>query len=370
MSFDGSDSPTPRSQRETAAAGPAPVRIAGSGPAGLACAIALRQRGLPVEVYERRPEAGSRFEGGYQILAAYGESPRPPALVRELGVDIESLDGRWLRGARFLDGRGGAKEFEARRPFAYLLRRGAEPGALDHALVERGRELGVRFFEGQRLTVDEMDVDATGPHRVDGMAMEVVFESDARERADVLLAPQLFSGGYAYLLVNEHHATLGVAVLRDFRNLEDYVEQALDHFERVEGFARRELRRSKHHMCYGRADRAGDGRVLRVGEAAGLQDYLFGLGLRNALLSGCLAARSIAEGLSYDAMCRRSFHPRMAASEVDRWLYERGWLGWFLARSPAHQLDRSLQWLHNGSRWRAPFARWLGDPKRRGAHDD
>ena len=49
-----------------------------------------------------------------------------------------------------------------------------------------------------------------------------------------------------------------------------------------------------------------------VGEAAGFQDYLFGLGIRYALTSGNLAARSILEGRDFDNLWRAELGAKRA----------------------------------------------------------
>jgi flavin-dependent dehydrogenase len=334
------------------------LRVAGSGPSGLAAAITLARHGRAVEVHERRDRAGSRFGGGHQILAHYGEAPRAVSLLRELGVEVEALEGRWLSEARFHFAGGGQRDCTAHRPFAYLLRRGADSTALDGALVEAARAAGVRIHESSRL--DDAEVLATGPARVDGMAIELLCETDLADRVDVLLDPVHFGGGYAYLLVHGGEATLGVAVLRDFRDLDEMVDRALVRMLGDDAPRVHENVRVRHTMSYGVPTSAVVGRSLRVGEAAGFQDYLFGLGIRNALLSGRLAARCLLEEGDFDRRWRRALLPRMRASEVDRWLYERGWLGWILERAPRHRLDRSLDLLHRGSRLRASIATLLG----------
>lgn len=337
-----------------------PIRIAGSGPAGLAAAIELAQRGYPVEVHERRDRAGGRFSGGHQILAHYGERPRAVQLLRSMGIDVTRLEGRWLDRARFHTVAGRHRDFSGRSPFAYLLRRGPQARALDGALVQRALELGVTIQEEHRLAEDAAQIVATGPARVDGMALEILYEIDAANRVDVLLDPERFAGGYAYLLVHDHLATLGVAALGQYDGLESMAEHALERLGADITSRAEERSRAKHTMCYGVPPRASQGGVFRVGEAAGFQDFLFGLGIRNALLSGTLAAHCVQSGEDFDRQWRRAMRSRMRASEVDRWLYERGWLGWLLLRSPTHRLDRSLDWLHRGSRWRAPLAAWLG----------
>ena len=70
--------------------------------------------------------------------------------------------------------------------------------------------------------------------------------------------------------------------------------------------------------------RATQGHARYVGEAAGFQDYLFGLGIRYALTSGYLAARSILEGRDFDELWQSELGAKQETSLVNRFLYETG----------------------------------------------
>jgi flavin-dependent dehydrogenase len=74
---------------------------------------------------------------------------------------------------------------------------------------------------------------------------------------------------------------------------------------------------------------ASQGGHLVVGEQAGFQDALAGFGMRYALRSGWLAARSIIEGADYTSLWRRERLPLLRAGTVNRFIFnalgERGW---------------------------------------------
>ncbi|MEJ2689531.1 MAG: hypothetical protein P8130_06190, partial [Deltaproteobacteria bacterium] len=61
---------------------------------------------------------------------------------------------------------------------------------------------------------------------------------------------------------------------------------------------------------------------LFVGEAAGIQDLLWGFGMRTAMRSGFLAARSIIEGTDYGMAARKAFGSYLKAGVVSRFLWE------------------------------------------------
>ncbi|MFC1733755.1 NAD(P)/FAD-dependent oxidoreductase, partial [candidate division KSB1 bacterium] len=62
---------------------------------------------------------------------------------------------------------------------------------------------------------------------------------------------------------------------------------------------------------------------LYVGEAAGFQDFLFGLGIRRSLQSGYLAARSLIESRPYDALWKNSFGRQLESGILNRFIYEK-----------------------------------------------
>ena len=67
------------------------------------------------------------------------------------------------------------------------------------------------------------------------------------------------------------------------------------------------------------------GAVLYAGEAAGLQDALWGFGMRFALVSGHMAARALVEKppRDYETSLRERFAGFLRTSVVNRYIYER-----------------------------------------------
>jgi flavin-dependent dehydrogenase len=110
------------------------VFIIGGGPAGLACAIAARQRGLDVVIADGAEPP---------IDKACGEGMIPATLLalRELGIAISASQGISLRGIHFVNE---ADHVQADFPVGPGL--GLRRLALHEKLIERARELGARFL--------------------------------------------------------------------------------------------------------------------------------------------------------------------------------------------------------------------------------
>src|SRR5208283_4017394 len=115
------------------------VFIVGGGPAGLATAIAIRQRGLRVVVADlARPP----------IDKACGEGlmPQTVAELRALGVTLGPSQAIPFRGIRFI---GEGRVAEGAFPEAYGL--GIRRTTLHQALVERAAEVGVQSLWEKRV---------------------------------------------------------------------------------------------------------------------------------------------------------------------------------------------------------------------------
>jgi flavin-dependent dehydrogenase len=61
---------------------------------------------------------------------------------------------------------------------------------------------------------------------------------------------------------------------------------------------------------------------LYTGEAAGLQDFLWGFGMRYAINSGYYAAQSIIHGKDYEQLIKKHFTGRLKASISNRFFVE------------------------------------------------
>jgi flavin-dependent dehydrogenase len=299
----------------------ATVRIAGGGVSGLATAALLASQGVAVEVFDRHVGGGGRFHGGWQVLdnglppcdaldelASLGLTGRPPVIP--------------VHRAVFLDPLGGRHQVASREPYTYFLRRGGV-GSLDAWLRDQALAAGATLREGCEAPPDAQVV-ATGPRRADGVAREIVFSSDLADTVMVLFDPAVTPSGYAYLFCLEGHATFGVAQVRRLRSLAGARDVAWARFRRELGdFQVRDRRESGQFMTFSPPPtlRATDGRWY-VGEAAGIQHFLFGLGIRFALRSASLVAEGVLGRWDQERYERELRRP-MLASVAMRWGYER-----------------------------------------------
>ncbi|MFQ5790338.1 MAG: NAD(P)/FAD-dependent oxidoreductase [Acidobacteriota bacterium] len=295
--------------------------IAGAGPSGLAAAIHLCRSGHPVEAYERRESVGARFIGEYQVLENYTRRQDVIEELAAMGIEA-NFELRPASWARLFDDRSRSVAVASSRPYGYFLRRGPEPGTLDRGLEAQARRLGARLHFGKKIPPEEADIVATGPGPADGIAKEIAFRTNSPDRIEVIFDPELAPGGYAYFFALEGWATLGLALLKSYGRLEAHFERTVERFQLLAPFDIQSRRRGYSYMNFflrSSSERRGS---LFAGEAGGFQDYLFGLGIRYALVSGHLAARSLVDGVDFDRLWSERFLTAMRSSVSSRLLYE------------------------------------------------
>lgn len=334
------------------------IRIAGAGPSGLAAAIALAKAGRAVEVHEAKSDVGARFIGDLQIIEGSSEAEPVPAFLDRIGIE-RNFYFRPADWATFYDHRGFARVIRSGEPYGFFIRRGAEDGTLDRGLLAQARAAGATVLFNSRI--NDADIVATGPAAPDGLAREMTWHTDEPERVDVFFNHKLSPGGYSYLFILDGLATFGCAIVADFKRIDEYFDHSLAAAQRIHRFAiPAEKRTGYSYMNFHLKRQATNGETRYVGEAAGFQDYLFGLGIRYALTSGNLAARSILESRDFDALWREDLGTKQETSLVNRFLYESGGnfgLSMFVRQAArARDFRRYLSGWHQHRWWKSMLA--------------
>lgn len=303
-----------------------PVEVVGAGPAGLAAAIALARGGRRVIVHEAQQEVGHRFRCDLQGLENWSGNRDVIELFREAGLSTDFDMAPCFEGAAF-DAWDHAYPLRASRPFCYLVERGPGPGSLDRALLDQALALGVEVRFGSRVSrarsVDGHCIFASGPKKADAIAVGYHFETQLADGFWIVLDENLAPGGYAYLLIMHGRGTVKSCMFRDFGRQRVYVKRTAERFRRLLGVDFREARFHGGAGNFFLPTTAYRGTHPVIGEEAGFQDAFAGFGMRYAVLSGVLAARSLIDGTDYDAAWQRDFKRPMETARLNRAIYDR-----------------------------------------------
>lgn len=301
------------------------VEIVGAGPAGLAAALTVTRAGGQVVVTERHAEVGRRFHGDFQGIENW--TTEGDVLDELAGIGIEpTFEHTPFRECVVYDPGGREYVCRSQDPLWYLVRRGTAEGTLDHGLKTQALGAGVRLqLNTKQDHLPHGGIVAHGPHRPDAIAVGYVFRTDRADGAFAAVSDELAPKGYSYLLICQGRATVASCMFADFHNEKTYLDRTVAFFQDRVGIELSEPRRFGGFGNVISALEPRKGNLLYVGEAAGLQDALFGFGLRYALLSGHLAARAWLNGRpeQYNLLVEEHLGGLLRLAVVNRYLYER-----------------------------------------------
>ncbi len=348
------------------------IQIVGAGPAGLAAAITLARAGRRVVVHEAAPEVGSRFQGDHQGLENWTVEKDVLDDFREHRLNLDFARGPCQYGVAF-DAWGKRYEFHSESPLFYTIERGPGPRTIDSALLAQARDAGVEVrFDSRVRHVEGPAILAAGPRAADAIAVGFHFETSMQDGCWVICDDDLAPQEYAYLLVANGRGTVKSCMFSGFKREAEYVARTVERFRRLVGV---EMRNPRPHGGAGNfriPACAYSGAHPVAGEQAGFQDTLWGFGIRFAIGSGVLAARSLIDGEDYDARWRDSMGAVLRAAVVNRAIYgSLGNAGYrrFLRKASTSGDARLFLHRHYGASWLKsvlyPWARWRVQSRRR-----
>ena len=300
------------------------ISIAGAGPAGLTSAIVLAKHGYKARVYEMSPDVGRHMNVGFQGLENWSSDKDITALLKDIGIDVNFLCVPYCGGDIYAPGIA-PLEIKSGKPIFYLVKRGAGGGSLDEGLKKQAIALGIEILFKRRIasSSEEAVIIGTGPKTADFIAAGITFDTEMNDRAAVVFDDEIAPKGYAYLLVNNGYGTAATVIYDDCKNEKKYFGNMLEFFKNNKPFNIKNEKRFGGRGNFFIGDTQVYHNKIYIGEAAGFQDYLWGFGMRYAILSGYMAANSIISGLNYDLLWKKELKPMLETSLVNRYLFEK-----------------------------------------------
>jgi len=348
-----------------------PVKIMGAGPAGLAAAITLTRHNYDVIVYERKEDCGTRFRGDLQGLENWSSPTDMMAELTSLGITV-NFDCASFQRVHGVSPQGRLTTFQANAPLLYLVKRGTQPGTLGDGLKRQALDLGVDIRFKTSVTEEAVDIVAVGPNSKAIYAIDtgIIFETDMDDVAYGMLNNDSAYLGYAYLLVTKGYGCMCTVLFDRYSDIHRQFTLVKKRFIELTGVTIKNptsiggYGSFTHQPTYSKDNR------YYVGEAAGLQDLLWGFGIRYALRSGHLAARCLMENKDYTRAAHQVFAGSLRASVVNRFLWEYlGNKGYDLFLTLGKRSQDPRQFLYNFFRYsflrRLAFPLALWDLRRR-----
>ena len=148
------------------------------------------------------------------------------------------------------------------------------------------------------------------------------FRTTARDGAYVCY-DDLTPRTYSYLAICQGRGSVVACAVMPQRRLREALPCVVDGFRSRVKFDMGEPKYFAATVAMGIPHTAQRYGRIYAGEAAGLQDVFAGFGIRIAITTGHMAARSLLDGTDYDALWQSRYRPVMQAAAVNRWLQER-----------------------------------------------
>lgn len=243
--------------------------------------------------------------------------------------------------------------FTCKKPAFYLINRGPINGSLDHGLKEQALDCGVKIHFNQVIPKENADIIATGPdvNRKFALARGLVFKTDLKDMIIGLVNNESAVKGYSYLLVSDGQATMATVLFDQWENLNQCFKKTQKIFQQLVNLRIEDPKiMGGIGSFYLKKPFQTDGK-LYVGEAAGIQDFLWGFGINYAIKSGFIAAESIINHENYEKIATNYFNEKLKAGIVNRFLWEK--LGrnnyTFIVKRIHKSKDplKYLNWLYN-----------------------
>lgn len=329
------------------------IPIIGAGPSGLFAAIRLKDHGFNPVIYEAKSAVGLRFHGDFQGLENWSTTWNPIQLLKENGVDI-SFRCVPSFGGIFYGPNKIPQKISTQDPMYYLIRRGNFPDTLDTSLLNQAMERNIPVkFHHRIKSIPNGAIVSEGPRNFNMIAKGFTFETSHPNTAIGLVDDDLAPKGYVYLLIDNGLATFSTVIYKDFKNIDSYAENSWIEILRLTKI--QDVQNLKSFGGFGNSHlsrKPFPDRYFPVGEAAGYQDYLFGFGIKFALISSYYATEAIIKNESYERMAKKHIDPVHQVSIVNRFLFEKlrnrgynfimGKVG--LSRNPLYRLQQQFRY--------------------------
>ncbi len=296
------------------------IKIGGAGISGLTSAIVLAKAGYEVEVYEKNASVGERFNEDFQGIMNWGFKEDVIDYMNRIGIK----NSFWKKAMTSIDMFGSDEyqhSFKTKRPFCYLVQRGSGAKCLEQSLKEQAVEAGVEIIFNSAVSADDVDIVATGPKFdgvIDGLVNGYTFETDSQDNFAILFDDDYAYNGYSYFFITDGHGTVATCIFGKYQKVNDYLEKTYNFFMDNYNF---NVENKKGFAGTGNFHLLSNTKKRYVGEAGGFQDFLWGFGMRYAVITGNLAARSIIEKKEYKELWAKELSGLLETSVSTRLLF-------------------------------------------------
>ena len=301
-----------------------PVHIMGAGLSGLAAATILAKAGREVHVHDIRADSGARFDGDFQALENWSMSVDFFDQLNEWGFDLSSFKATEFSSVDIIHPDDVISQAETPSVAYRIVERGTSSHTIDQGFKQQALDAGAQIHYKSRVKEEDCTIIACGPKGTSAVAYGEIFNTDHPNHIGFQLNDKLAPGSYSYLIIIDGVGLICTCLWRKQKKSDRFLNETIAWYDaHYPGLNRKPIKRvggkgdftiNRHYKQHGR---------YYVGESGGLQDFMWGFGMRMAVWSGVLAARDILGEGDYEADVRRHLMPYVRTSVANRWLMNR-----------------------------------------------
>ena len=299
------------------------IDILGAGLSGLSAATILARGGYDVHVHEIRKDSGARFDGDFQGLENWSSDTDFFDEMREWGLDSNEFKSDAFSIIDLIH-----PDDEISNPVTNgiafrVVERGTDEHCIDQGFKRMALAAGANIHYETRKDPSECDIIAAGPKESSAVAFGEIFHTDHPNHVAFQLNDKLAPGAYSYLIIIDGIGLICTCLWRQQKKSGRYLNETIAWYEEHYELNRRPIKRVGGKGDFSLPDHYIHEDRHYVGEAGGLQDFMWGFGMRYAITSGVLAANSIMGSNDYEKQVRSRLIPLIRASAINRFLMNR-----------------------------------------------
>jgi len=294
-------------------------KVLGAGPAGLSAAICLAKNGCKVDVFEETSVVGGHTGNNIQAIRNYGVDKGVIGKIEQTGIKLSHLNPIY-RIMKYSPSHRCDEIYSKEEPIFYTFKRGVDSESLENQLAEQAQEKGANIILGKKAKVVDCHVIATGS-RFDpvGIGYGAVFENSNFDEKTIsfFFGNEFIQHGYAYVTpFGKDQITIAITSFNksDFDTIGKKFKKFINEDKVVKEILRdaKQINRFSGYGHFNVPDTAIHKYKYFVGGAAGFVDPARGFGIKYALLSGSMAAKTmIDKQVSYDELWKNEFRQEL-----------------------------------------------------------
>jgi len=301
-----------------------PVKIMGAGLSGLAAATILARAGVEVHVHDIREDSGKRFDGDFQALENWSMDADFFDQLREWGFDPDEFKYTEFNEVDLIHPDDEISKTFSPKVAYRIVERGTSEHTIDQGFKRMAIAAGAKLHYKSRVKEEDCQIIACGPKGTSAVAYGEIFKTKHPNHIAFQLNDKLAPGAYSYLIIIDGVGLICTCLWRKQKGTDRFLNETIAWYQ--EHYPDIDMEPIKR--VGGKGDFTINKRYFQddryyVGESGGLQDFMWGFGMRMAVWSGYLAAQDILGKCNYEKEVRKQLMPYVRTSVANRFLMNR-----------------------------------------------